>query len=72
MGADPDTERCGSRPASAGRDSVTKQAFGAAPLGNVQRGFAKLIHAMDSKDVRCQINSNGYDCHKFPFRKQVR
>ena len=32
MGADPDTERCGSRPACAGRDSATKQGSSAAPL----------------------------------------
>ena len=44
--AAPDTERCGSRPACSGRDSVTKQGFAAAPLGRTpfrSRGHKPIV-----------------------------
>jgi len=36
-----------------------------------QGRFACFIDAMPSEDVLGEINSNGYDCHDFPFRIQV-
>jgi hypothetical protein len=34
-----------------------------------QGRFACFIDAMHSEDVLGEINSNGYDCHDFPFQK---
>ena len=35
-----------------------------------QGRFACFIDAMHSKDALGEINSNGYDCHDFPFQKK--
>lgn len=37
-----------------------------------QRGLARFIDAVNSKDVLCQIDANGYDCHgTSPSNKRV-
>ena len=35
-----------------------------------QGRFARFIDTMHSEDVLGEINSNGYDCHDFPFQKK--
>ena len=40
--------------------------LGAWHLGAHQCRFAGLIHAVQGKNVLCQIDANGYDSHDFP------
>ena len=42
--------------------------LGAWHFGAYERSLACGIHAMHSKDVLCQIDSDSYDTHDFPFQ----
>jgi len=50
-----------------GSEAMSSSSVAARHTGTHQRGLACFVHAVNGKDVLCQIDANGYDCHGLPL-----